>query len=85
MTDSELAELLALTVASVPQGLKTSAYYLFGIRYAGELEGRTPSIVRLASHNHPEARIPESVSAQVADGVRLSDFVDISNIPDWLA
>lgn len=85
MNDSELAELLALTVASAPPGLKTSAYYLFGIRYAGELEGRTPSIVRLDLHNHPEAEIPEPASAQVADGVRLSNFVDINNVPNWLA
>ena len=40
MTELELAELLSRTVANVPNGEKTNAYVLFGIKYAVELGSR---------------------------------------------
>ena len=48
MTDFELAELLSRTVANAPNGEKTNAYVMFGIKYAGELGSRTNAVADLA-------------------------------------
>ena len=48
MTDLESAALLNRTVANAPDGEKTNAYAMFGIRYAGELGSRTNAVAGLA-------------------------------------
>ena len=85
MTDLELAKLLSRTVADAPNGKKTNAYVLFGIKYAGYLGSRTNAVVDLARRRWPEAGLSASMQTDVSYGVRLAGYVAITNPPSWLA
>ena len=89
MTDLKLAERLSRTVVNAPNGEKTNAYVMFGIKYAGELDlrGRAGEVTELARIHWPEARLKVSTSAQVdiRYGVRAARYVSITNPPPWLA
>ena len=87
MTDYELADLLSRTVANAPNGEKTNAYVMFGIKYAGELGSRTNAVADLARRHWLEAglKLSPSMQVDVGYGVRLARYVAITNPPPWLA
>ena len=87
MTNLELAKLLSRTVANAPNGEKTNAYVMFGIKYAGDLGSRTNAVADLARRNWPEAglKLSSSMQVDVGYGVRLARYVAITNPPPWLA
>ena len=87
MTDLKLAKLLNRTVADAPNGEKTNAYVMFGIKYAGELGSRTNAIADLARRHWPETgfKLSASMQVDVAYGVRLARYVTITTSPSWLA
>ncbi len=83
MTNLELAKLLSRTVANAPNGEKTNAYVMFGIKYAGDLGSRTNAVADLARRNWPEAglKLSSSMQVDVGYGVRLARYVAITNPP----
>ena len=83
MTDLELAERLRRTVFNASNGEKTNAYVMFGIKYAGELEGRMRKVTNLAHRNHRE--LPSSMHENVGYGTRMARYAAITNPPAWLA
>ena len=87
MTDLELADLLGRTVANAPDGERTNAYLLFGIKYAGELEGRINAVADLARGHWLAAglKLSSSMQVDVGYGVRVARYAAITNSPPWLA
>ena len=81
----ELARRLAESTRWAPRGQKVNTYVMFGIRYAGVLQGRIQGVVDDAQLYWRDAGVTRSAATDIQYGVRLAAFVEFTDEPpDWL-
>lgn len=71
VTIGELADQLRIAYEAAEEGKKVVAIHLFGIRYAGQLEGKSCNEVVV------RAGIQESYATEIRKGMNLAQYVSV--------
>lgn len=77
MNVEEAAKILRRAYRRAPKGKKSTGLHLFGIKYADEL-----SDVDL-NQLIKKAGIRDSYYAEIRKGIRLSEYVNLKDVPLW--
>ena len=77
MNIDEAAKILRNAYCQAPNGKKSTGLHLFGIKYADEL-----SKVDL-NQLIKKAGIRDSYYAEIRKGIRLSEYVNLKDVPLW--
>lgn len=77
MNIDEAAKILRSAYRQAPEGKKSTGLHLFGIKYADELAD--VNLNQLIE----KAGIKDSYYAEIRKGIRLSEYVNLKDVPLW--
>ena len=77
MNIDEAAKILRRAYRRAPEGRQATTVHLFGIKYADELsEVDLNQLIK-------KAGIRDSYYAEIRKGIRLSEYVNLKDVPLW--
>lgn len=77
MNIDEAAKILRRAYRRAPEGRQATALHLFGIKYADDLASMP--LKQLVE----KAGIRDSYYAEIRKGIRLSEYVNLKDVPLW--